>query len=269
MTMIGPSLLCLTYRKPDLFARMAVSVDAAVALFAQTTGLEVQRICVNQDPIDTATPFRALAHGWEVWTPGENLSFAVGNNRAAQIARGSVLVLVNNDLVLDELALLRLWEQRAHGIVGVVVRRFADGMVTHGGGDLNERGLPLHLDRNVPFVPRTGTRRCWWTTFACAQIDASLWRQLRGLDEGYQYGYEDLDFCLRAHERAVRDGDSAAVPVVAFDALAWHDEMGTRRPEDDGRNFERWARRWHAQGARLADLRRAVAVADLHRQEAA
>lgn len=268
--MIGPTLICLTYRKPELFDRMAASVEAAAVLFTQATGLVVQRICVNQDPADVVTPRRALDRGWEVYTSGENLSFSIGNNRAAQLARGSVLVLVNNDLVMDELALLRMWEQRDAGIVGVVVRRFKDGMVTHGGGDLNERGLPLHLDRDVPFAPRTGTRRCWWTTFACVQIDLTLWRHLRGLDETYQYGYEDLDFCLRAHEHAVtlaKAGGVGLLPVVAFEAIVWHDEMGTRKPEEDGRNFERWARRWHAQGARLADLRQSVALAGLFRRE--
>lgn len=272
MTMIGPTLICLTYRKPDLFARMAASVEKAVVLFSQVTGLEVQRICVNQDPSDELTARRALAAGWEVYTPGENLSFSAGNNRAAQLARGSTLVLVNNDLVMDEMALVRLWEQRDAGIVGVVVRRFKDGQVTHGGGDLNEAGLPFHLDRDVPFVAREGVRRCWWVTFACVQVDLTLWKQLRGLDELYQYGYEDLDFCLRAHEHAVslaKAGGAGLVPVVAYEAIVWHDELGTRKPEEDGRNFERWARRWHAAGARLQDLRQSVALAGLLRQEAA
>lgn len=270
--MIGPTLVCLTYRRPDFFGRMAESVERAAVLFSQATGLQVQKLCVNQDPSDATTTARALALGWEVYVSGENLSFSVGNNRAAQLARGSALVLVNNDLVMDEVTLLRMWEQRDAGIVGVVVRRFKDGLVTHGGGDLDARGLPLHHDRDVPFVPRAGARRCWWVTFACALVDLGLWRQLRGLDESYQYGYEDLDFCLRAHEHAValgRAGGVPVVPTVALDAIAWHDEMGTRRGEEDGRNFERWARRWHAQGGRLADLRHAVALAGALRQEEA
>lgn len=257
---MGQLVICLSYRRPDLFARLAASIAAALPSGAWP----VQCVLVNNGGCaETAT----IAHreGWAVLEPegGANLSFAAGNNRAVRgFASEGIYthaVLANNDAVLDGGCLAALWAARAVPIVGCAIRHSAaqGGAVNHLGGTLRPlivaQGTvvpwPVHLARGAPDVtPQApGTLRlCPWVTFAVAQLDLGLWRQLGGLDEGYVYSHEDVDYCLRAPE-------AGAPSAVALDARVIHDEGGTRRLGDERVNCERFVATWLATG-RLARL---------------
>src|SRR6185295_16897457 len=122
-----------------------------------------------------------------------NLGYAISNNRAALLARGEFLALLNNDLVLQPgwlepmLSAHARLRQRA-GLIGNIQLDARTGAVDHAGLDLIPTAKPVHV-RSLP--PRLGrlirpVRFMPAVTAACALIDRALWHQLGGFDEAYR-----------------------------------------------------------------------------------
>ena len=100
----------------------------------------------------TGDPFRVVFNA-------RNLGYAGANNRAAALARGEFLALLNNDLVLQPRWLEPML--RAHrrlgaraGLVGNVQLETKSGAVDHAGIVLNANGKPEHLRVRPNFVSR-------------------------------------------------------------------------------------------------------------------
>jgi GT2 family glycosyltransferase len=111
-----------------------------------------------------APPFRALHHA-------RNLGFAAAINHGAREARGDVLALLNNDLVLSPgwlppmLAALRAPRT---GLVGNVQRRVADGALDHAGIAVDAAAKIAHV-RTLPRGAH-GTRPAFAVTAACCLV---------------------------------------------------------------------------------------------------
>ena len=130
-------------------------------------------------------------------------SFARANNLAAERFPNDLYLLLNNDVLLAETALARAVEllERAPG-AGVCGSRllFPDGTVQHCGVVFadGKRG-PYHFARGRPTRAVARANREWQAvTGACMLVRRAVWEELRGLDESYPFGLEDVDFCLRA-----------------------------------------------------------------------
>jgi GT2 family glycosyltransferase len=188
-------------------------------------------------------PFRAVLN------PG-NLGFGAATNRGASAARGEVLALLNNDLVLHDGWLWPMMEalgdlgERA-GLIGNVQLDAATREVDHAGIGINLKGKPEH-DRRLPgFAMRLlrPVRRKVAVTGACVLVRSATWRRLGGFDEGYFNGCEDVDLCLRAL-------DVGLVNAVALRSVVLHHVSSSpgrklRDEENTRRLFLRW-RQWLA-----------------------
>jgi GT2 family glycosyltransferase len=228
----GQSVICLS-KTPKLFARMLQS-----SWPPQVSHL-TEGILVNNAG-STALEEIAMEAQWLTLSPGQNLSFAAGNNLAARAAQYSHLVLVNDDTILNEDLLHQLWRYRRYPVVGCLIND-SKGYVNHGGGVF--AGIdPVHcgkLAHDAYTVP--------WVTFACVQINHRAWDEIGGMDEGYWYGHEDVDFCLRM----MRDGLGQA--IVNPEAVVIHDEHGTRNPAVDDDGTTKFHRDWPIH--KIEDLR--------------
>ncbi len=179
-----------------------------------------------------------------------NLGYAVGNNRGAALARGDLLVLLNNDLVLTpgwlEPMLAAHQQLRDHaGLVGNVQRDAATGAVDHAGLGLTPTAKPVHLRALPPWWIRTRqpVRPVPAVTGACLLLARPLWQQLGGFDEGYVNGGEDIDLCYRARA-------AGRVNVVALrSVIRHHVSASAGRKERDEQNSHRLAVRWHREFA--------------------
>jgi O-antigen biosynthesis protein len=129
-----------------------------------------------------------------------NKGFARACNQGAQIARGSLLIFLNNDTQvttgwLD--AMVEAARRPDAGIVGAKLL-YADGRIQHAGiGWIN--GLPDHPGRHAAAdAPEASRfRELDMVTGACLLIHRDLFFQLAGFDEVYRNGVEDIDLCLR------------------------------------------------------------------------
>jgi GT2 family glycosyltransferase len=79
-------------------------------------------------------------------------------------------------------------------------------------------------------------------------VRADVFNEVGGFDEGYNYGFEDTDLCLKILERGGSVG-------CARDAVAIHGEGGTRSlcGKQDHHNGEYFIQRWEK---KLPDLLR-------------
>ncbi len=183
-----------------------------------------------------------------------NLGYAISNNRAAAIARGEFLALLNNDLVLTPgwiepmLAAHRKLRTRS-GLIGNVQVDARSGLVDHAGLVVNLTGKPVH-DRRAPSpLARLirPVRPVPAVTGACLLVERDLWQQLSGFDEGYVNGGEDIDLCFRA--RALGRINAVAVRSV----VRHHVSSSPGRKARDEENSYRLAQRWRAELVAAAD----------------
>jgi GT2 family glycosyltransferase len=127
----------------------------------------------------------------------DNRGFSAANNQAAGLARGEILVLLNNDTVV-----VPGWLER---LVGHLERDRSLGLVgprTNACGNEAALGTPYgDLDGMFAFArarPETPCARdLEMLTLFCAAIPARLWGEVGGLDERYRLGmFEDDDLAM-------------------------------------------------------------------------
>jgi GT2 family glycosyltransferase len=190
-----------------------------------------------------APPFRILLNE-------HNLGFARGNNRAAGVARGDLLALLNNDLVL-----LPGWLEpmlAAHtqlgpkaGLIGNIQLDARTGLVDHAGLDLTPTAKPVHVRAAPCWLERRlhPVRPMPAVTGACLLVARELWQQLGGFDEGYVNGGEDIDLCYRARA-------AGRINAIALHSVVRHHVSSSPgRKIHDEQNSYRLARRWQAEFA--------------------
>jgi O-antigen biosynthesis protein len=166
------------------------------------------------------------------------------NFAAREVGDTDFLLFLNNDMeVITEDWIEALVEHGQRSEVAAVGGRllFPDGRPQHEGIMVGRRGgLPGNIDHRGTYDMGLTIRNCAAVTFACALVRPEIFFGLGGLDERFQIGYQDVDFCLRA-------GEKGYWIVYTPHALLYHDEGGTRgrkgrtHPEEDTRLFlERW-----------------------------
>ena len=196
VSFVIPLYNCLALTKA-----MVASLQASLP-----AGLDHEIILVDDGSTDGTRAWLAtLPAPFRVVLNERNVGYAAANNRGADLARGEILALLNNDLVLSPgwlepmLAAHRSLGSRA-GLVGNVQLSVATGEVDHAGMFLNVKGKMEHLRARPSPLARwlQPVRPMCAVTGACVLLDRALWTQLGGFDEGYVNGSEDVDLCFRA-----------------------------------------------------------------------
>ncbi|KQT53628.1 glycosyl transferase [Methylobacterium sp. Leaf456] len=158
--------------------------------------------------------------------------FAAINNRAAQVARGSVLAFVNNDVEAEQPDWLeRMVREALRPEIGAVGARLIDGAgrIQHGGIVLGTGGLATHSHRffstDAPgyFSALRATRSVAAVTAACLVIEAKKFQKIGGFDPAFAVDFNDLDLCLRLNAAGSRT-------LFVGGAVLHHRESASRRP---------------------------------------
>jgi len=160
--------------------------------------------------------------------------------QASEVARGDVLLFLNNDARLmqpDALDRMARWARlpRVASVGAAVVD--AGGSVV--GGSMRARRLP-GAEFNSPVEEACGVeaayaRQVIGNSFACAAISVAAWRALGGLDmRRFPAGYNDVDYCLRAV--------SLGWTHVNLGDIHVHHEVGASRAKQDEIAQKTWLR---------------------------
>jgi GT2 family glycosyltransferase/glycosyltransferase involved in cell wall biosynthesis len=182
-------------------------LDCLKALADNTHEVPFEVIVVENGLAPSASEALAFgASGVRVIKSGVNRGFAGGCNLAARAARGTYLVLLNDDAETQPGWLAPLLEDAEEPGVGAV-----GGRVLHMDGTLQEAGSVVWMDGSASGVGRDQRgdaislrfrRRVEYCSALCLLVRRDTWEQLGGLDDGYFPAYyEDVDFCLRLAER--------------------------------------------------------------------
>lgn len=202
----------------------------------------------TRDWLASSAPLRSPPY--RVLLNERNLGFAAGNNRASAVARGELLILLNNDLVLlpgwlEPMLAAHAQLGASAGLIGNVQLDARTGLVDHAGLDLTPNAKPVHV-RALP----SRLSRCFQpvrpmpaVTGACLLVARNLWQSLGGFDEGYVNGGEDIDLCYRA--RAAGRTNAVALRSV----IRHHVSSSPGRKARDEQNSLRLARRWRQEFA--------------------
>ena len=162
-----------------------------------------------------------------VWLPAARFHFAAACNHGAALARGTLLGLLNDDVVPRGPGWLAAMVDRlAEPGIGVIGARllYPEGSVQHVGIAVAADGTCHHPHRFQPaWAPAARqAREVTAVTGACLLTSRDLWRRLGGLDPGFASAGNDVDFCLRARAAGARVVLEAAAELT-------HDESRSYR----------------------------------------
>jgi O-antigen biosynthesis protein len=170
---------------------------------------------------------------FQVFCTSENAGFAVANNRAASLARGRLLLLLNSDVLPTR----QRWLGRmcdfydATPSIGALGPKllYEDGSIQHAGMYF-KRDPGSHLWENQHYfkgfsstLPAANiSRPVPAVTGACMMIERRLFEQLGGLSDQYvQGGYEDSDFCIRIAGTGRRNWYIADIELYHLEAQSF------------------------------------------------
>lgn len=239
------SFIIPLYNRLDLTQPCLESLQATLP-----RGLDHEILLVDDGSTDgTREWLQTLGAPCRVFFNERNLGYAGSNNRGAAAATGELLVLLNSDLVLTPgwlepmLSLLRR-KPRA-GVVGNVQFRAATGELDHIGFQVGLAGKPHHDESDHWLWAPWSSRETAAVTAACLLITRDLFLALRGFDEGFRNGGEDVDLCFRA--RAL----GRTCHVALHSRILHHVSASPGRKQRDEENSRRLAHRWREEFLRL------------------
>jgi GT2 family glycosyltransferase len=227
-----------------LFNHLQHSQEMLASLRASLQGVEGWEVVLVDDGStdDTGDWLQSLAGLPNLRTlrHQRNRGYAAAINTGVAASRGSVLALLNSDLLFSPgwLAPMQaaLGPRAARvGIVGNLQHRVGDGRLDHAGIGLSPGGQFEHIG-TPPAQPRSEVLA---VTGACVLLHRQVFDRVGGLDTGYVNGAEDVDLCLklrRAGLRVVLAGDSAVRHHVSLSR--------GRAPGQNEANSRRLFSRW-------------------------
>ncbi|MFW5883828.1 MAG: glycosyltransferase family 2 protein [Verrucomicrobiota bacterium] len=192
------SFLIPVHNCVELTRRCLASLEASLQ-----SGLRYEIIVVDDCSTDgTREYLESLDHGrYKVLYNKRKGNYAANNNRAAAVAKGEVLVLLNNDIYFRPGWLEPMLELlKAHpdvGGVGNIHIHPEDGLLDHAGVAFDLSGKPFQARKGRKTAPPfLFTERSAAST-ACFAITRRRFLGVGGFDEGYINGSEDIDLCIR------------------------------------------------------------------------
>ncbi len=172
-----------------------------------------------------------------------NLGYAGACNEGAAVAKGEMLVFLNNDTVPQEgwLGALGGYAE-AHPEAAVVGAKliYPTGVVQHAGVVIGQDGYPHNLYAGLPadHPAVNRSRRLQAVTGACLLVRREAFERAGGFDTGFANSLEDVDLCLRV-------GAEGGEVHYCHEAVVTHLESASRGREDRfAQSVELYRRRW-------------------------
>ena len=234
---------------------------ASIAAHVDPHGPSFEVLVANDGSSDdTAQVLARVAHLRVVNQP-ENLGFLRNCNSAAQLARGRLLVLLNNDVQVTDGWLTALVEcLESHPDIGAVGAR-----IVYPSGWLQEAGTRLLRDgssemiglNDLPDLPRYRfDRDVDYCSGACLLLRAADFQRLGGFDDAFAPAYcEDSDLCMRLHANGKRVVYCADATVIHHLSTTSDAIPGDYKLRCIARNLRTFSERWQADVDRLDDVR--------------
>lgn len=230
------------FNQPELTRRC---IDA---VFSVHTDVRFEVVCVdNGSDSRTADVLKQLAAEYSPLTVvsiDENLNFALGCNIGFGASKGGRVVYLNNDTEVCDGWLDHLVRRLDQGDCFAVQPqlRYPDGNMQCMGVVFSEKsvlGYPIYADMPPEACQAEKPRKFKALTAACIMFKASDFAAEKGFDALYINGQEDVDLCLRLHERTGKLGAYVPDSVVVH-----HESKSQGRGRWITQNRQIFVHRW-------------------------
>jgi len=146
----------------------------------------------------------------------ENFGYAGGNNRAAEIADGDILLFLNNDVEVTPEWLLPLSEAFAESDVAVVQPKILSAKnklkfeyAGAAGGFIDWLGYPFCRGRIFDTIEIDNGQYddkayIFWASGAAFAIRKNIFEELGGFDIEFEFHMEEIDLCWRTLKRGYK-----------------------------------------------------------------
>ncbi|MFM0285989.1 glycosyltransferase family 2 protein [Paraburkholderia megapolitana] len=180
-------------------------------------------------------------------------NFSALNNRAAIVATGEYLCLLNNDIEvispdwLNEM--VGLASQPGSGAVGASLW-YPNDTLQHGGILIGLGGVASHMHYMLKhgqfgyFSRAVVTQNLSAITAACLVIRKSTYAEVGGLDENFAVAYNDVDFCLRVREAGYRNVWTPHAQLYHHESASRGSDMNPERRDRFIKETQQMESRW-------------------------
>lgn len=235
--------------------RVTLCLQAVEAVAARTDGQPVEIVAVLTPGTPDALPdqIRAVLERHPIerrpalrfCIDERPFNFSNACNAGALVARGGVLVFLNDDTaVVTDDWLDRLAARATDPQVGAVGARllFGDGTIQHA-GLWSRGGHPVHryegfrADHPGHLGSLGVAQNCLAVTGACLAVEAAKFHRAGGFCPDFPSSYNDVDLCLKLDALGHRTVVDPAVVVI-------HHEASTRDPSIEDWELDLLHRRW-------------------------
>lgn len=204
-------------------------------IIVENSSVEKETFLYYQYLLETFDNIRILY--WE-----NEFNYSAINNYAVKKAKGSYILLLNNDVeFISENALgemVGICARRDVGAVGAKLY-YPDGTIQHAGIIIGYGGIAGHAFLNFPenmsgYMGRINCAQNYSAvTAACMLVKKTIYEAVGGLDAAYKIAFNDVDFCLKVINIGAR---IVYTPYVE----AYHYESKTRGPENSYTKMKRF-----------------------------
>jgi GT2 family glycosyltransferase len=229
----------------------AITLNALRSLVAMANGTRFEVIVADDASTDATTQLGRQLPWLRSWRSETNQGFLDTCNGAAALARGELLLLLNNDVLVGDHALDRIAgtfaDHPAAGVVGSALWS-ADGRPQEVGGLVWADRQVWNHGRNAP--PEHGfalayERQCDYVSGCALAIRRQLWQELEGFDPRYRPAYaEDTDLCLRVRQAGQQVWVQPAARILHLEGLSHSRSTEQGLKTHQLRNLEQLKQQW-------------------------
>jgi GT2 family glycosyltransferase len=231
-----------------------ITLNALRSLVAMANGTSFEVIVADDASSDATTQLGRQLPWLRIWRSEQNQGFLDTCNGAAALARGELLLLLNNDVLVGDHAFDRLRDSfERHPEAGVVGAAAwgADGLPQEVGGIVWASGQVWNHGRG--FQPEQWfalgyERQCDYVSGCGLAIRRALWQQLRAFDRRYCPAYcEDTDLCLRVREAGFTVWVQPQARLLHLEGLSHSRDPNQGLKQHQLRNLDQLRQRWQPQ----------------------
>ncbi|WP_345419020.1 glycosyltransferase [Halioxenophilus aromaticivorans] len=209
------------------------TLSCLLALKKNTDLSQVEIIIGDDCSTDETISLANITKNVVICRQRENVGFVENCNRAAKVARGEFLLLLNNDTNVQagwlEALLATFDSDKSVGMAGPMFL-FEDGSLQEAGGivwkDASAWNYGRSCDPNEPEF--LYVREADYISGACLMLKLELWNDLCGFDERYRPAYyEDTDLAFKVREYGLKVVYQPLSKVVHFEGLSNGTDVGS------------------------------------------